>query len=565
MVTITMQANITRHDFNDTNYRQQSKADGPVVLLILDGWGIGPDYPGNAIKLAKTPVMDRLWLSYPHTQLTASGQAVGLPDGVDGNSETGHMNIGAGSIIFQDLPRINSAVADGSFQYNQAIVNTMNHVKTNNSTLHLMGLVGGGFVHSNVEHLYALLRVAKANGLSQVMIHAFTDGRDSPPTAGTNYIRRLLDECEHIGVGTLASMMGRFYAMDRDKKWDRVEKAYNSLTLGSGRCTQDPLGALQEQYTAGITDEYIEPVNVCNHDGSPRVISDNDGVIFFNFRVDRPRELTRAFVMPDFEQGFAGEDYDPHYEKYHKTSIMEEQFTKTFNRQKVLNNLYFTTMTTYERNLPVDVAFAKLQIKENIGRALSFHGLRQLRITETEKERMVTYYMNGQTQDGHPGEDWVIFPSKGVRSYAEAPEMSAQEIADYLIESIGKQEYDAVIANICNGDMVGHTGDLQAGIKACEVVDQVTGQIVEQVLLHNGTVLITADHGNVEEMINMETGEPDTEHSTFPVPFIVVNKAWQGKPKILPTGILADLIPTMLHLLQVPKPDGMTGRNLFVI
>lgn len=559
-----MQAKITRHDFTTTNFRQPSKAEGPVVLLILDGWGLGPDYPGNAIKLAQTPVMDRLWLSYPHTQLTASGQAVGLPDGVDGNSETGHMNIGAGSIIFQDLPRINSAIADGSFQYNQALVNTINHVKEHHSTLHLMGLVGGGFVHSNPEHLYALLRVAKAHQVERVLIHAFTDGRDSPPTAGATYIKRLLDECQRIGLGTLASMMGRFYAMDRDKKWDRVEKAYNALTLGSGRCTQDPVAALHEQYEANITDEYIEPINVCNEDGSPRIITDNDGVIFFNFRVDRPRELTRAFVMPNFEQGFAGEDYDPHYEKYHKTSIMDESFTRTFTRQKILHNLYFTTMTTYERDLPVDVAFSKLQIKENVGRVLSLAGLRQLRITETEKERMVTYYMNGQIQDGFPGEDWVIFPSKGVRSYAEAPEMSATEIGDYLLQTIERREYDAVIANICNGDMVGHTGDLQAGIKACEVVDRVVGQIVEKVLLHNGTILITADHGNVEEMINMETGEPDTEHSTFPVPFIIVNKKWLGKPKVLPSGILADIIPTMLNLLKVTKPAGMTGRNLFI-
>lgn len=560
-----MQAKITRHAFNDSIQRQPSKAGGPVVLLILDGWGIGPEYPGNAIKLANTSTMDQLWISYPHTQLVASGQAVGLPEGVDGNSETGHMNIGAGSIIFQDLPRINAAIADGTFAHNQAIQNAINHAKTNNSTLHLFGLVGGGFVHSNVEHLYALLRVAKAAELQKVMIHAFTDGRDSPPTAGTNYIRRLLDECQSIGVGILASIMGRFYAMDRDKKWDRIEKAYDSLTLGSGRCTKDPVGALQQQYQEGITDEYIEPVNVCEEDGTPRVVQDNDAVIFFNYRVDRPRELTRAFVMQDFEQGFADEDYDPHYEKYHKTSIQEQQFVNTFTRKKVIKNLYFTTMTSYERNLPVDVGFPKLQIKENVGRVLAMHGLRQLRITETEKERMVTYYMNGQSQDGNPGEDWVIFPSKGARSYAEVPEMSALEITEYLVESIGKNEYDVIISNICNGDMVGHTGNLEAGIKACEVVDQMVKRIVDAVLTKNGTVLITADHGNVEEMINLETGEPDTEHSTFPVPFIIVNNDYRGKARMLPSGILADIVPTILHILKEQKPDGMTGRNLFVM
>lgn len=560
-----MQAKITRHAFNDSIHHRQAKTSGPVVLLILDGWGIGPDYPGNAIKLANTTTMDQLWISYPHTQLVASGQAVGLPEGVDGNSETGHMNIGAGSIIFQDLPRINAAIADGTFSHNQALLNAIEHAKTNNSTLHLFGLVGGGFVHSNVEHLYALLRVAKANGLQKVMIHAFTDGRDSPPTAGTNYIRRLIDECQSIGVGILASIMGRFYAMDRDKKWDRIEKAYDSLTLGSGRCTKDPVGALQQQYQEGITDEYIEPINVCEEDGTPRIVNDNDAVFFFNYRVDRPRELTRAFVMQDFEQGFSDEDYDPHYEKYHKTSIQEQQFVSTFTRKKVIKNLYFTTMTSYERNLPVDVAFPKLQIKENVGRVLASRGLRQLRITETEKERMVTYYMNGQSQDGNPGEDWVIFPSKGVRSYADAPEMSALEITDFMVDAISNAEYDVVISNICNGDMVGHTGNLEAGIKACEVVDQMVKRIVDIVLQKNGTLLITADHGNVEEMINLETGEPDTEHSTFPVPFIIVNNEYKGKPRMLPSGILADIVPTILHLLKEQKPDGMTGRNLFVM
>lgn len=560
-----MQPKITRHSFNESVSHRPTKADGPVMLLILDGWGIGPDYPGNAIKLANTPTMDGLWISYPHTQLSASGQAVGLPEGVDGNSETGHMNIGAGSIIFQDLPRINAAIADGTFAHNQAIVNAMNHAKNNNTTLHLMGLLGGGFVHSSVEHLYALLRVAKAMGVPKVLIHAFTDGRDSPPTAGTNYVRRLLDECNNIGIGTLASIMGRFYAMDRDKKWDRIEKAYDSLTMGSGRCTKDPIAAMQEQYQQGITDEYIEPVNVCEEDGTPRTINDNDAVIFYNYRVDRPRELTRAFVMQDFERGYADEDYDPHYEKYHKTSIQEQEFTKTFNRKKVVKNLYFTTMTTYESGLPVDVAYTKLQIKDNVGRVLSSNGLRQLRLTETEKERMVTYYMDGQSQDGNPGEDWVIFPSKGARSYADVPEMDAVEITDFLVESLNKKEYDAVICNIANGDMVGHTGNLQAGIKACEIVDQMVKRIVDCILVNNGTLLITADHGNVEEMINMETGEPDTEHSTFPVPFIIVNKSFQNKPKMLPTGILADLVPTMLHILKLDKPEGMTGWNLLVM
>ncbi len=561
-----LQPKITRYPFTlSSRSHKPQMASGPTVFLILDGWGIGPDYPGNAIKLAKTPNMDRLWISYPHTQLGASGESVGLPKGVDGNSETGHMNIGAGSLIFQDLPRINAAIADGSFATNQAILNTFAHVKKNHAALHLMGLVSSGFVHSSIEHLYALLRLAKEHDLSKVYVHAFTDGRDSPPTAGASYVRRLMDQMQKIGVGEIASVMGRFYAMDRDKKWDRIEKAYNALTIANNRCAADPIKVIEAEYAQDVTDEYITPTNICDHQGQPRTINDGDGVIFFNFRVDRPRELTRAFVMPNFEAGYAGEDYDPYYEKYHKTSIQQAEFVKTFKRQKVLRNLYFTTMTTYEKNLPVDVIFPKLKIRENIGHVLSQYGLRQLRLTETEKERMVTYYMNGQNEDGNPGEDWVIFPSKGARSYAEVPEMDANEISDYLVNQLEHDIYDVTICNICNGDMVGHTGDLQAGIKACGIVDQAVGKIEKAVLAKGGRLLISADHGNVEEMIDMKTGEPDTKHSTFPVPFIIVDKRYQGKNRMLPTGILADIMPTMLHLMGLPKPEMMTGHNLFIL
>lgn len=556
---------ISRHPFTELYQKQQLQQAGPTVLLILDGWGLGPDYPGNAVIKAPTPNMDQYWISYPHTQLAASGEAVGLPAGVDGNSETGHMNIGAGGIIFQDLPRINAAIADGSFMHNQAFVNAISHVKQHQSTLHLMGLIGGGFVHASTEHLIALLNACKLHGVEKVLIHCFTDGRDSPPTAGTSYVRRLQEQLQQVGVGQLATLMGRYYGMDRDKKWDRIEKAYNALTIGAGNCTQDALGAMQAQYETGVTDEFLEPIVICDKENRPKTVQDNDAVIFYNFRVDRPRELTRAFVQADFEKGILNEDYDPFYEKYHKTSIQQQQYSPTFQRQKIINNLYFVTMTTYERQLPVDVAFPKMQIRENVGRVLSKHGVRQLRITETEKERMVTYYMNGQHEDANPGEDWIIFPSKGVKSYAEVPEMSAQEITTQLLDDLANDRYDMIIANICNGDMVGHTGNLEAGIEACAVVDKMVGQIVNQVLAKNGTILITADHGNVEEMINLESGEPDTEHSTFPVPFIIINKEYQGNSRMLPTGILADIVPTILHLMKIPKPEGMTGRNLFIL
>jgi 2,3-bisphosphoglycerate-independent phosphoglycerate mutase len=556
---------ITRNPFTESYPRKKINQTGPMVLLILDGWGIGPDYPGNAIVNATTPNLDRLWLSYPHTQLTASGEAVGLPAGVDGNSETGHVNIGAGSIVFQDLPRINASIADGSFVNNPAFVNAINHAKQNNSTLHLMGLIGSGYVHSSLDHLFALLTTCKQHGLDRVYIHGFTDGRDSPPTAGINQVRRVMDKCKEIGVGELVTLSGRYFAMDRDKQWDRIEKAYDSLTIGAGACTRDAIGAMEAQYKEGITDEYLEPIVICGGDDKPRTINDNDAAIFFNFRVDRPRELCRAFVLPDFEQGVKDEDYDPFYEKYHKTSLQKKEVSATFKRKKVLTNLYFTTMTTYELQLPVDVAFTKLKIKSNLGQILSIHGARQLRITETEKERMVTYYLNGQQKDANPGEDWIIYPSTGSKSYDETPAMRAKEITLGIGNALASDSYDVIIANICNGDMIGHTGNFGAGVEACQFVDEAVGKILRQVLAKNGTVIITADHGNAEEMISVITGEIDTEHSTFPVPLIVVNNQYQGQPRMLPTGILADIVPTMLHLMKLPKPDSISGRNLFLL
>jgi 2,3-bisphosphoglycerate-independent phosphoglycerate mutase len=547
------------------NMIQSSNYNGPhpVVLLILDGWGLGPANAGNAIQAANTPNIDKYWLSYPHTQIEASGQAVGLPQGEDGNTETGHLNIGAGHIVYQDLPRINMAIADGSFYVNEAFLNSVKHVKQYNSTLHLMGLIGAGGVHSNIEHLYALLNFCKQQGLTKVYIHGFTDGRDSPPTSGINYVQQIMEHCASTGVGQLASLMGRYFAMDRDKRWERIEKAYNALTLGDGsQCILDPIASMRAQYDKGITDEFIEPISICNEDGSHRVIDDNDAVIFFNYRIDRPRELTRALVMPDFEQGIHSVAFDPYTEKYEKTNIQEQKMITTFQRQRVINNLYFVTMTRYEDNIPVDVGFPPQFIKQPLGKVLSDNGLRQLRITETEKERFVTYYMNGQKDDMFPGEQRVIVPSKGVKSYDEAPEMSSREVASEMITRLMKNTVDVVICNICNGDMVGHTGNLQAAIKACEIVDEVVGKIVNTVLLLDGIVLITADHGNVEEMINNKTGQMDTEHSKYPVPLLIISKQFANKPTMLPSGILADIAPTMLHLMGIEKPASMTGRAL---
>lgn len=534
----------------------------PMVLLILDGWGIGPNNPGNAIYQAKTPHLDQFWASYPHAHLSASGESVGLPAGQDGNTETGHQNIGAGTIVYQDLPRINTSIADGSFNRIPAFLNAFDHVKKNNSVLHIMGLIGSGGVHSNIEHLYALLNLCQQNQITNVLIHGFTDGRDSPPTSGINYVHQIQEKCQALGVGKIATLMGRYYAMDRDKKWDRIEKAYNALTMGTGACTKDAIGALQAQYDSGTTDEFIEPINICNHDGSIRVVQDNDAVIFFNYRVDRPRELTRAFVMPDFEQGIKQEAFDPYTEKYEKTNIQKQFEGSTFQRQKKLNNLYFVTMTKYEDNITAIPAFPPQRIDNPICKVFANNGLRQLRVTETEKERFVTYYMNGLQEDIYPGETRIIIPSKGVKSYDEAPEMSAYEIANQIIDSIIQDKADVIISNICNGDMVGHTGNLQASIKACEIVDDVVNKIVQTVLPKGGIVVITADHGNVEEMINNQTGEIDTEHSTYPVPLYIIGKQFMGNGKMLPSGILADVAPTLLSLMGIKKPDSMSGRAL---
>jgi 2,3-bisphosphoglycerate-independent phosphoglycerate mutase len=553
---------LTGMPFNDTHPRRPYSGPKPVALLILDGWGIGPNNAGNAIAKAKTPNMDRYWLTFPHTQLAASGEAVGLPRGEDGNTETGHLNIGAGSIVYQDLPRINMAIADGSFNNNAAFLNTFQHVKKYDSSLHIMGLIGSGGVHSNIEHLFALLNLCKDQGVKKVYIHGFTDGRDSPPTSGINYIKQVMDHCTKLGVGQIASLIGRYYAMDRDKRWERIQKAYDMLTLGTPNCWQDPIQAMQQQYDQGITDEFIEPVTICGPGESPFTVNDNDGIIFFNYRIDRPRELTKAFVLPDFEQGIRSESFDPYAIKYEKTHLKQEVGGTTFQRQKILSNIYFTTMTRYEDNLPVDVAFPPQFIKHPICKVFADHGLRQLRMAETEKERFVTYYMNGQQEAIFPGEDRVIVPSVGSKSYDETPEMSAREIGNEMISRIKQDLYDVIICNFANADMVAHTGNLEASIKACETLDEVIGQIVTEIFNKGGVVLITADHGNAEELISNATGEIDTEHSIYPVPFIIIGKQFMNRAGMLPTGILADVAPTMLHIMEITKPETMTGRAL---
>ncbi len=560
--TQSLQPVVTTNDFNDVYERQAYHGPKPTVLLILDGYGVGPENAGNAVKRAQKPNLDNFWLTFPHTQLEASGESVGLPHGEPGNTETGHLNIGAGTIVYQDLPRINTAIADGSFYSNPAFIRAADHVQKNNSVLHIIGLIGMGGVHSSIEHLYALLNLAKQRNITKVYIHGFTDGRDSPPKSSANYVKQIQNKCQEIGVGRLASLMGRYYAMDRDKRWERIQKAYAALTQGSQLTTTDASKAIQEQYDNGLTDEFIEPISILDETGKPLTIAENDAVIFFNYRIDRPRELTRAFTQPDFESGANSDDFDPYALKYEKSYLKEHPKTQTFQRPVAFSNLYFVTMTRYEKSLPVDVAFPPQMIDNPLCKVLADRGLKQLRMSETEKERFVTYYMNGQSTDQYPGEDRVIMPSKGAKSYDEIPEMSARELGDEAIKRIQSEDYDAIIINFANADMIGHTGNIEAAIRGIEILDEIVGKIVQEVYSRGGLVLITADHGNAEEMINTQTGGVDTEHSRYPVPLIIINEKFAGQSRMLPTGILADIAPTMLSLMGITKPDSMTGRVL---
>jgi len=531
----------------------------PLVLIILDGWGLAPEGPGNAVSQAKIPNFSSYWSSFPHTKLSASGEAVGLPKGEKGNSETGHLNLGAGRIVYQDLPRINMAIADGSFFRIPAFLKAAEHVKRNNSNLHLMGLIGQGGVHSSMEHLFALLNFAKEQNLGECFLHLFTDGRDSPPNAAITFFDQVEKKINEIGIGKISTLIGRYYAMDRDNHWERTEIAYKALTEEKGIITQNFREEILKSYQKNETDEFLKPIII---KGTPR-IKEKDAVIFFNFRIDRPRQLTKAFVIEEFER-LIGQKiaFDPYTEKYLKKTYVEERISSIFKRGPKIKDLFFVTMTEYEKNLPVEVAFPTTIINYPLGRILSERGLRQLRITETEKERFVTYYFNGQNEHSFPGEERIIIPSANVPTYDLKPEMSAFEITETVLGKIKTGNYDFVLLNFANPDMVGHTGNLQAGIKACEAVDECLKKIVSSVFALGGITIITADHGNVEEMINLETGEIDTEHSKNPVPFIVVGKMFLGKPTVLPVGILADVAPTVLSLLEIPIPSAMSGRKL---
>ncbi|KKU69735.1 MAG: 2,3-bisphosphoglycerate-independent phosphoglycerate mutase [Candidatus Amesbacteria bacterium GW2011_GWA1_47_20] len=525
----------------------------PIVLAILDGWGLAPPGPGNAIASAKTPNMTSLWNAYTHTQLIAHGESVGLPKSEPGNTETGHLNLGAGRIVYQDLPRINMSIADGTFFQNPQLLGVVKSPR-----VHLLGLVGGGGVHSDLAHLFALLRFCHEQHVAQVYLHLFTDGRDSPPSAGMTYINQVQEVIAREAVGKIASVMGRYFAMDRDFRWDRTAKAYFCLTKGEGRKAESIDQAISQSYSANKTDEFIEPT-IIDPEG---IIKSGDAVIFYNFRIDRPRQLTKAFVLPNFEETANHVGFDPYAVKYTAKHIEDVSGKPApFTRGVQIPNLYFVTMTEYEQNLPVQIAFPPQVVEYPLSRVLSDANLRQLRLCESEKERFVTYYFNGQREQAFPGEDRQIVPSPKVPTYDKKPEMSAVEVTQKAISKIQSGTYDVIIINFANPDMVGHTGNLKATIKACETADTCIGDISRAVLAVGGVLVITADHGNAEEMINPSTHGTDTEHNANPVPFILVGNDFRTATQIS-QGILADVAPTILSLLKIPAPSSMTGRNL---
>lgn len=536
----------------------------PVILIVLDGWGVAPPGPGNALSLAHIPFYNKLLGTFPNGLLEASGEAVGLPKGEDGNTETGHMNLGAGYIVNQDLPRINLSIADGSFFQNHAFISAVDHARKYNSNLHLMGLIGSGGVHSNIEHLLALIHLCKEQSFKKVYLHLFTDGRDSPPKSSIIYINQIQAFLNNLGFGKIASLIGRYYAMDRDLRWDRTQKAYEALTKGIGIRGVDPVKLVEDSYRDGITDEFIMPSIITKDNEPVGLISDFDSVIFFNYRIDRPRQLTKAFVMDDFEKEAHKTDFDPYSVKYHKKHVIQVTCdVPIFNRGNKLNHLYFTTMTEYMKDVHVSaIAFPPHIVLHPIGECISDCGLRQLRLSESEKERFVTYYFNGQRENPFIHEDRIIVPSPKVPTYDLVPEMSSFELTDVLLHELKTKKYDFILINYASPDMVAHTGVIPATVKACESIDKCLGKIIPDALKIDGTVFITGDHGNAEELIDPQTGRVDTEHSTYPVPFIAVNNEWEGKPVNLTAGILSDIAPTILDLMHIKKPKEMTSRNL---
>jgi len=515
----------------------------PFVLIIRDGWGYNPDtqlQQYDATCVAQTPVDDRLRAEYAHCLIASSGEDVGLPKGTMGNSEVGHQNIGAGRIVYQESMRLTRAVREGSFFENEVLLEAVARCQKNHGKIHLIGLVSDAGVHSLLEHLFGLLQLGKRNNFDRMYLHALTDGRDTPPQSGKGFIQQVEAEMKKIGVGRIATVMGRFYGMDRDQRWDRVEKAYQCLRFGKGKKATSATTAIQESYDSGVTDEFIEPVLITETaagetQGQPRaLIEDGDAVIFFNFRGDRPREITRAFVDPAFS---------------------------AFDRGG-MQDLYYVCLTEYDATIPAPVAFPKPpKMKNIVGDYWSRLGLKQFRCAETEKYAHVTFFFNDYTEPPFAGEDRQIVPSPKVRTYDLKPEMSAQEVTEAVLQRLETNKYDVMIVNFANPDMVGHTGIMEAAVKAAQTVDTCLGRVLDKVKQLGGSALVTADHGNLELMYDVTTHGPHTAHTTLPVPFIIVGEKYKNCT-LREDGRLADVIPTALDIMGLEKPQEMTGTSL---
>ncbi len=502
------------------------------LLVILDGYGIAEDPSVSAIDHARKPFLDYLFATYPHATLKASGLAVGLPEGQMGNSEVGHLNLGAGRVVYQEITRIDKEIEEGTFFTNEVLVQAARHTRKHHTRLHLMGCFSDGGVHASLNHLFALLELAWREGLrpEQVCVHAFTDGRDTDPKSGVHYVRQFQEKAREIGVGRIVSIVGRYYAMDRDKRWDRTEKAYRLLVYGEGEVFDNPVRALEASYAEGVTDEFVKPCLIDYGDGYPTRVADGDAVIFFNFRADRARQLTRAFTDPNFD---------------------------AFNRGKKLD-LLFVTFTPYDETFDLPVAFGKVNLRMTLGEVISKLGGRQLRIAETEKYAHVTYFFSGGREEPFEGEDRILVPSPKVPTYDLKPEMSAPEVARRCAEAIEKEIYNLIVLNFANPDMVGHTGVFEAAVKAIEAVDAATKVVVEAALQHGYTVTVLADHGNADRMKNPD-GSPHTAHTTTLVPHLIIKPGFNGPIK---DGKLGDVAPTILRILGEEVPPEMTGEVL---
>ncbi len=518
----------------------------PVILVSLDGWGVAPASRGNAITLANTPVFKELLKNYPHCTIQASGESVGLPWQEMGNSEVGHMNMGSGRILYQDLPKINKIINDGSFFSNPSFLKVANHVKKNNSRLQIMGLLSPGGVHSHMNHLFALLEFCKQQKITKVFLHLFSDGRDTPPANVYQYLAELNNQIEKIGVGKIASIAGRFYAMDRDRRWDRTKKTYQAIVNGIGKTAETAEEAIRQSYQVKIFDEEIEPTVINDKNGPVATINDNDGVIFFNYRADRARQLTKAVILPGFDN---------------------------FERGERLKNIVFVTLTEYDVNLPVEIAFPNEAVNNSLGEVISNHGLKQFRVAETEKYAHVTFFFNCGQIDPFKGEERQLISSPLVAHYNDVPEMSAIPLTDLTIRALTSNKYQFILLNFANADMVGHTGDLEAGIKAIELIDAQLGRLLEVVLDLKWVMIITADHGNCEVMRDLQTGEINKEHTANPVPFIILSDkkrktSLTEDPDLsieAPYGVLGDVAPTVLEIMNIKKPAEMTGISLYNI